>query len=209
VEAARALQIASLTLYAFSSDNWRRPRTEVSALMRLFQQYLDAEVDACVREGIRLRVVGRRDRLDPRLVQAIERAEAATSASPGLRLRVAIDYSSRDAILAAAAAARGPELGPPTRHAFTRSLSDVVHASDPIPDVDLLIRTGGEHRLSDFLLWECAYAELLFVDCPWPEFGSRELEAALREFSRRERRFGAIDETPSPTIHLSPVEADR
>jgi undecaprenyl diphosphate synthase len=141
------------------------------------------------------------------LVRAIELAEAATSDSSGLQLRVAIDYSSRDAILAAAA--HGPDIGRPTRHSFTRARSDAVHSTDPIPDVDLLIRTGGERRLSDFLLWECAYAELLFVDCPWPEFGSQELTNALLDFSSRERRYGGLEQSVRAEVAHPPVEVVR
>jgi undecaprenyl diphosphate synthase len=166
VEAAPGLGIAALTLYAFSSDNWKRPRGEVSALMRLFARYLRTETPRLSDNGVRLELVGRRDRLPSPLVAAIDAAEHATAGGTRLRLRLAVDYSSRWAIRAGAL----------------------------LPDVDLLIRTGGEQRLSDFLLWECAYAELYFSDTMWPDFGAADLGAAVAEFRARERRFGGLPE---------------
>lgn len=191
IEAAAKLGVGTLTLYAFSSDNWRRPPEETSALMALFEEHLYSETPRCVENGIRLTVVGRRDRLPASLVAAIEKAEAATAAGTGLHLRVAVDYSSRDAILRAAARlAHAQE--PLSRESFARLLAEVYNAPAPSPDVDLLIRTSGEQRLSDFLLWECAYAELLFVDKLWPDFGERDLEQAIEEFHSRDRRFGGL-----------------
>ncbi len=164
VSAARVAGIPALTLYAFSADNWNRPRDEVDALMRLFARALRRETARCVAHDIRLAIIGRRDRLDPSLRAAIDAAECATERGASMTLRIAIDYSARDAI----------------RRAVT------------LPDVDLLVRTGGERRLSDFLLWECAYAELRFVDCAWPDFGAAELGEALADYARRDRRFGAL-----------------
>src|SRR5690348_8015257 len=164
VEAAPGLGVTDLTLYAFSADNWKRPSAEVAALMRLFARYLRSETRRLVANGVRLEVVGRRDRLPSLLVAAMAAAERATAAGTGLRLRLAVDYSSRWAIGAGAL----------------------------LPDVDLLIRTGGEQRLSDFLLWECAYAELCFLDAMWPDFGASALARAVAEFRTRERRFGAL-----------------
>jgi undecaprenyl diphosphate synthase len=164
VEAAPGLGIGALTLYAFSADNWKRPAGEVAALMRLFARYLRAEVPRLVDNAVRLEVVGRRDRLPAPLVVAIDKAARATAGGSRLVLRLAVDYSSRWAIAAG-----------------------VV-----LPDVDLLIRTGGEQRLSDFLLWESAYAELYFTDTMWPAFGPADLSAALAEFRARERRFGGL-----------------
>jgi undecaprenyl diphosphate synthase len=189
VEAAPGLGIGVLTLFAFSSDNWRRPPAEVGVLMRLFREYLRAETARCVRNQVRLEIVGRRDRLDGALRSAIESAEQATAPGSRLLLRVAIDYSARDAILRAAQCLRKGTV--PTRESFTRLLAIVDHAS-PVPGLDLLIRTGGERRLSDFLLWEAAYAELFFSDTMWPDFGADELAAAVREFSGRQRRFGGL-----------------
>ena len=166
VEAAPGLGIAALTLYAFSADNWKRPPGEVSALMRLFARYLRTETPRLSDNGVRLEVVGRRDRLPSPLVAAIDASERATAGGARLRLRLGVDYSSRWAIRAGAI----------------------------LPDVDLLIRTGGEQRLSDFLLWECAYAELYFSDTMWPDFGAADLAAAVAEFRARERRFGGLPE---------------
>jgi undecaprenyl diphosphate synthase len=193
VRAASSLGVGTLTLYAFSADNWRRPTAEVSTLLRLFRSSLAEEIEQCIQNGVRLSIFGRRDRLPGALVRAVERAETATAAGGKLWLRIAIDYSSRDAILYAAAryAATRDGAAPPSREEFAQ-LMCAVHHSDPAPDVDLLIRTGGEQRLSDFLLWECAYAELYFTPRFWPEFDANELARAVAEFQRRERRFGGL-----------------
>lgn len=188
VEAAPDLGIGVLTLYAFSSDNWRRPPREVAGLMRLFRGYLAAETARCVQNGVRVNIIGRRDRLPKVLLAAIEGAEAKTREGTKLLLRLAIDYSARDAILEAGRRLGGVAVD---RDGFADLLARVTH-SLPAPAVDLLIRTGGEQRLSDFLLWESAYAELLFESCLWPEFTPARLAAAVREFARRERRFGAV-----------------
>jgi len=164
VEAAPALGVGALTLFAFSADNWKRPTNEVSALMRLFARHLRTETPRLIKNGVHLEIVGRRDRLPAPLVAAMEAAELATAAGTTLHLRLAVDYSARWAIA----------------------------TGNLLPDVDLLIRTGGEQRLSDFLLWECAYAELHFTERMWPEFGAAELAAALEEFRARERRFGTV-----------------
>ena len=187
IEACPDLGIGILTLYAFSSDNWRRPPEEVGALMELMGAYLAGETDRCIRNGVRLQVIGRRDRLDPELIRAVERAEAATAHGRKLWLRVAVDYSARDQILRAATAAGGN--GGLSREALAGHLG---------PEVDLLIRTGGEQRLSDFLLWECAYAELIFSPRMWPDFDAAALAAAVREFRSRERRFGALAPAAAP-----------
>lgn len=179
ITAACKLGVSTLTLYAFSSDNWKRPRAEVAALMLLFRRYLVQEIEECRREGIRLSVIGRRDRLPVDLIPLIESAEHNTASGSRLHLRLAVDYSSRDAILAAAQAAR-------TREEMSALLG---------PDVDLLIRTAGEQRLSDYLLWECAYAEFHFTSQFWPEFNQASLEAAIADYQNRERRFGAV---PNP-----------
>lgn len=189
VEAAPGLGISTLTLYAFSSDNWGRPPREVSALMRLFRAYLASETARCVETGVRLRVIGRRDRLGGALLRQIQAAEAATRDGERLLLRIAIDYSARDALLRAAALAGGREID---RDAFAALLGRALGDEEPAPDVDLLIRTGGEQRLSDFLLWECAYAELYFTPRMWPDFGAPALGEAVDWFHRRERRFGLV-----------------
>jgi undecaprenyl diphosphate synthase len=196
VEASPGLGIGVLTLFAFSADNWRRPPAEVQALMRLFREYLRAETERCLRNGVRLEVIGRRDRLSGVLQHAIAQAEAATAPGSALLLRIALDYSGRDAILRAAQCLRDGTV--PSRASFTRLLAIVDHGT-PVPELDLLIRTGGERRLSDFLLWEAAYAELYFTETMWPEFGAEGLSEALRDFARRERRFGAVPGT-SPEV---------
>jgi undecaprenyl diphosphate synthase len=189
VRAAPAEGIDVLTLYAFSSDNWRRPTTEVNALMALFLDHFKREAAECREHGVRLTVVGRRDRLPLGLRAAIGSAERATARGQRLWLRIALDYSSRDQILRAAS--RMGERNA-TRERFAAELGAVGHDRRPSPDVDLLIRTGGERRLSDFLLWEAAYAELLFTEVAWPDFGEPELAAALADFRSRERRFGGL-----------------
>lgn len=176
VEGCCRLGIRTLTLYAFSSDNWKRPRPEVTALLLLLRHYLLTEIETCCKEGVRLSVIGRRDRLPEALVPLIAQAERDTAAGSRLHLRIAIDYSSRDAIFTAAQAAS-------TREQLSAALG---------PDVDLLIRTAGEQRLSDFLLWECAYAEFVFLPQLWPEFDQDCLERALSEFRRRNRKFGGL-----------------
>jgi undecaprenyl diphosphate synthase len=190
VEAAPGLGITTLTLYAFSADNWRRPRAEVDHLMRLFRSHLRSETGHCVETGVRLSVIGRRDRLPAGLGAAIEEAESMTCSGTSLHLRIAIDYSARDALMATAASMRTGE--PLSRATFTAALARAVNAPPGTGDVDLLIRTGGERRLSDFLLWESAYAELVFTGTAWPDFMVRDLESAVREFRSRERRFGGL-----------------
>jgi len=190
VEAAPDQGIGTLTLYTFSSDNWQRPRREVSALMSLFRRYLRSETPRLVRNNVRLRCIGRRDRLDPTLVERIEAAEAATAGGNRLRLRLAIDYSSRGVLLAAAR--RAAAVSDLDRESLAELLGEVMNDEGPSPEVDLLIRTGGEQRLSDFLLWECAYAELVFSPRLWPDFAPSDVAAALREFRGRERRFGRV-----------------
>jgi len=195
VEGSPALGITTLTLFAFSSDNWRRPRDEVAGLMSLMRRYLRAELARLIENGVRLTVIGRRDRLPDGLADEIAEAERRSASGTRLHLRIAIDYSARDAIASAAAAWR--EQRPPTRDEFRCLLEN--RGQTPIPDVDLLIRTSGEKRLSDFLLWECAYAELCFVDALWPDFGAADLQAALADFHRRERRFGGLSDAAQLT----------
>jgi undecaprenyl diphosphate synthase len=190
VEAAPGLGIDVLTLFAFSADNWKRPRAEVAALMRLLRAYVRSEASRCVENGVRLGVVGRRDRLDPAVVRAIEDAERTTRGGARLHLRIAVDYSARESI--ARAAQRWARTASPSVESLGRAIAEPETGGPPVPDVDLLIRTGGEKRLSDFMLWECAYAELCFVDRLWPDFTAADLDAALADFRCRERRFGAV-----------------
>ena len=195
VEAAPDQGVGTLTLYAFSSDNWRRPKAEVSALMRLLRFYLANEVESLVRNGVRLSVIGRRDRLPDGIADAIGQAEASTASGDVLHLRIAVDYSARDAILKAAAQSAG--IGDLTREIFSR----LVTGETGLRDVDLVIRTSGERRLSDFLLWESAYAELHFTERMWPDFEAEDLADALRSFHGRERRFGGLQPpAPEPAV---------
>ena len=197
IEAAAKSHVDCLTLYAFSSDNWSRPRDEVVHLMHLFKRYLQSEISRCVENGIRLNVIGRRDRLQPELVAIIEQSEALTATGDAMLLRVAIDYSSRDTVARSAHAASSSCAcldHDNHRGCFEATLARQMNAVTAAGDVDLLIRSGGERRLSDFLLWECAYAELAFVDTYWPDFSEAELAAALNDFAGRERRFGGLRE---------------
>jgi undecaprenyl diphosphate synthase len=188
VEAAHDLGVGMLTLFAFSSDNWRRPPAEVGALMGLLRRYLHAERDRLAENGVRLAVIGRRDRLPDGLAEEIAIAQRTSAGGTRLALNVALDYSARDAIANAASAWLGDDS--PQRSAFGRLLA--LQDQGPGRDVDLLIRTGGEKRLSDFLLWECAYAELVFTGTMWPDFGAEHLRAAVADFQSRERRFGGL-----------------
>jgi undecaprenyl diphosphate synthase len=195
VEAAPGLGIGVLTLFAFSSDNWRRPSDEVGGLMQLLAEHLRSETRRCVENSVRIEVIGRRDRLGGELADAIQQAEEATASGLKLQLRIAVDYSGRDAITQAVRQAE--HAGLVCRECLEEHLG---------PAVDLLIRTGGEQRLSDFLLWECAYAELIFSRRMWPDFDARDLEAAVRRFHARERRFGAVSPAVWPA-HVSGIAA--
>jgi undecaprenyl diphosphate synthase len=193
VRAAPSFGIGTLTLYAFSANNWDRPAGEVSALLGLLEDYLRAEAPECAAHGVRVRVIGRRDRIPATLVEAIDSVERATAPGRTLELRIALDYSSREAILRASCWMMSSlEI---SESEFSRRLAQVTHSGASTPDVDLLIRTGGEHRLSDFMLWECAYAELLFTPRMWPEFEAEDLGAAVEDFLGRERRYGRLPET--------------
>jgi undecaprenyl diphosphate synthase len=189
VEASARAGIGTLTLYAFSSDNWGRPGQEVDSLLRLLQCYLAGETRRCARNGVRINVIGRRDRLPSSLVRSIEHSEALTEHCTRMQLRIAVDYSSKHSILEAARRASCNQL---SAQEFQDLLAQVDHSVAESGPVDLLIRTGGEQRLSDFLLWDCAYAELYFTDRLWPDFGEAELDAALEDFASRQRRFGKV-----------------
>lgn len=179
MQAAPGFGVSDLSVYAFSSDNWRRPPEEVSGLMTLFRRYLESEVDRCRARGVRISMIGRRDRLPRSVADLMASAERTTAECRKLHLRIAVDYSSRDSLIEAAR-----QCGVRSREAMSAAL--------PAPDVDLLIRTGGEQRLSDFLLWESAYAEFVFTDRMWPDFGEDDLRDALRIYGARQRRFGAL-----------------
>ncbi len=201
-EAAADLGVGTLTLYAFSADNWKRPAQEVDALMWLFRTYLRAETPQLVEHGARLSIIGRRDRLPLRLRREIATAERATAHGRRLHIRIAIDYSSRQAI--ADAASRWTAGEPGSAQVFASLMAEGR-------DVDLLIRSGGERRLSDFLLWESAYAELWFTDVMWPDFGAADLKAALADFIKRDRRFGGLPASGASLMHsleLVPIRVE-
>ncbi len=190
VDAAARTAVDTLTLYAFSAANWARPPGEVDALMRLFRKYLLTETRGFVAKSIRVSVIGRRDRLNADLLRAIQRSERLTATGARMHLRIVLDYSSHDSIVRAAW--RADRTTKPTRDDFQRLLEEVDHSVLPAGPVDLLIRTGGEKRLSDFMLWEVAYAELHFTDCLWPEFDGEHFRRALDDYTGRHRRFGTL-----------------
>jgi undecaprenyl diphosphate synthase len=188
IRAAPRLGVHTLTLFALSSANWKRPASEVNGILRLLHEYLLTETSHCVEEGVRLSIVGRRDRLPAALRQAIADSEAVTAHGTRLHLRLAVDYSAREAIYHAACRFyKVTELSP---ESFSSVLAEVQRGGST--EVDLLIRTGGEQRLSDFLLWECAFAEFVFLPKRWPDFTAADLETAVEEFYSRERTRGAL-----------------
>jgi undecaprenyl diphosphate synthase len=193
VVGAGELGIRYLTLFGFSSENWNRPAGEVRDLMGLLRHYLRSEIADLHAKGARLRVIGDRQRFDPDIVALIANAEALTRENDRLNLTLAISYGGRDEIVAAARAiaaeAAAGRIDPARVDA--RALAERLFTAD-LPDPDVVIRTSGEKRLSNFLLWQSAYAELVFVDKFWPDFGKADLEDAIREFHRRERRYGAV-----------------
>jgi undecaprenyl diphosphate synthase len=194
VEAGERLGLGTLTLFAFSGDNWHRPSREVANLMHTFEEYFRRDLPRWLASGTRVSVVGRRDRLGSSLLEAVETAESETAGGEGLHLRIALDYSGRDSILVAARELQRRHVTP-TREVFSRFLGEITNSDGPSPDIDLLVRTGGEQRLSDFMLWESAYAELIFIDRLWPDFDAADLEAAIQEYFCRDRRFGRIPVT--------------
>ncbi len=204
VEHALDTCIDRMTLYAFSSDNWQRPPAEVESIFWLLRAFLRLETERMRRRGVQLQFVGRRDRLAPEVLKAMDTAESVTRGGRRLLVSVAIDYSSRHAIAQAAldAAASLPCQGIADRD--TIQLRLMQNLVTEVKDVDLLIRTGGEKRLSDFLLWESAYAELLFTDRMWPDFNESDLDDALRDFSHRQRRYGGLPQAVSDRLGAIP-----
>ncbi len=196
--AAPRLGIGILTLYAFSADNWRRPAGEVAALMHLLEEYLRLEAPRCARDGVRLTLIGRRDRLAPRLRARIEAVEQRTLLGSRLHLRLAIDYSARDAIWAAVE--RAVTMRTCSREEFSHRLRSGRGEPAAVPDVDLVVRTGGEMRLSDYLLWESAYAELWFTSVRWPDFSPADLAEAIAAYRARTRRFGGLVAAKEPPV---------
>ena len=193
IRAAGEAGVECLTLYAFSSENWRRPETEINDLMGLLRFYLGSELDALHREGIRLRIIGDLSAFKPDIAQMVERAVTRTAENTRMTLVIALNYGSRNEIVQAARAlaARAASGEIASESIDEAAVSAVLDTSD-LPPLDLVIRTSGERRLSNFLLWQAAYAELLFVDTLWPDFDGDALRAALVDFAGRERRFGGL-----------------
>jgi undecaprenyl diphosphate synthase len=200
VRSAAQHGVDTLTLYAFSSDNWHRPRHEVEALFGLLRRYLITETERCRAQSIRLNVIGHRARLGAPLLCQIERSERLTANCTGLHVRLAIDYSSRQMLIQAGRLLRDAPLQDMSQ--YLSYLAQAEHSQPAAPEVDLLIRTGGERRLSDFLLWECAYAELHFLDCLWPDFDAARFSDALAEYSKRQRRFGRLPVVENPGAEM-------
>ena len=192
IESAIRAGVPWLTLYAFSSENWRRPLDEVMELTELLRRYVRQELKELHGQGVRLRLIGDPARFGPELRAELDAAEALTAGNIRLNLTVALSYGARDEIVAAARAlARKALAGELTPDDVTEDLFTANLATAGMPDPDLVLRTSGEHRLSNFLLWQSAYAELVFLDVLWPDFGQPEFDGALAEYARRERRFGA------------------
>jgi undecaprenyl diphosphate synthase len=207
VTAAARRGVDTLTLYAFSSANWERPPGEVRALFTLLRRHLLTQTRRCLEHSIRLNVIGRRDRVGSGLLRVIEHSERMTARCSGMHLRIAVDYSAQHSLIETCRRLVGDLDVEPER--FAAQLGAVDHALGPATPVDLLIRTGGEQRLSDFLLWECAYAELCFVECLWPDFDAPAFEAALADFARRDRRFGRVAAPRIATPALVPASSSH
>jgi undecaprenyl diphosphate synthase len=191
VRAADDLGIRWLTLYAFSSENWNRPKAEVDLLMKLPQEFFETELPEVIRRNARILAIGRQDRLPGAVRRALEDAIARTAHCTGMRLVFALSYGGRGEIVdAARRLLRDHEQGRIEAEGLDEKTFAAYLDEPELPDVDLLIRTGGERRISNFLLWQTAYAELVLSDVLWPDFGKRELEAALADYAGRERRFG-------------------
>jgi len=186
LRAAGEAGVECLTLYAFSSENWRRPEAEINDLKGLLRFYIQSELDALHREGVRLRILGDHAAFGPELERMVDEAVARTASNSRITLAIALNYGARQELVKAVrnVVARGEELS-------EESIDAALDTAD-LPPLDLLIRTSGEYRLSNFLLWQAAYSELLFVDTLWPDFGSDDLRAALSEFGARERRYGGL-----------------
>lgn len=190
VEDASEIGIKCLTLYSFSTENWSRPRSEVVALMALMREYIEADLDRLKREGVRVRILGTRKGLSKEILKLIDRAMSETAENTQFNLNIAFNYGGRDEILRAVqrAAVAGADLQEMTESDFARYLD-----TDGLPDPDLVIRTSGEKRISNYLLWQAAYAEFVFTDVLWPDFNRKDLIAALKDYTGRNRRFGASE----------------
>ncbi len=197
VEAAGDLGIRYLTVFSFSTENWRRPAAEVNTLFGLLKAYVQRDLSRLKEDGVRVRVIGQREGLPPDIAELVDRAERETAANSKFHLTIAFNYGARNEILRATAAyARAIAAGEVTGELTDAGFEQFLDTKD-LPDPDLVIRTSGEYRISNFLLWQAAYAELLFVDVLWPDFGKSHLENAITRYHERERRFGAV--TPGAT----------
>ena len=194
VKAARNLGISYLTLFGFSSENWKRPHTEILGLMQLLRFYLRNELEEMMKNGVRLRIIGDRTKFDPDIVSLIEEVEAATDKNTGINLTLALSYGGRHEIVEATRKiSKEVAAGKIAAEDISESMFANYLETASIPDPDLIIRTSGEKRISNFLLWQCAYTELVFLDKFWPDFTKKDIEDAVREFGNRERRYGAAD----------------
>lgn len=192
VEGASQIGVKCLTLYSFSTENWTRPKAEIAALFNLLRQYVESDLETLHERNTRVRILGSRASLTPDLLQLIHRVEETTKHNTAFHLNIAFNYGGRDEILRASAraVADGKDLASMKEAEFTPYLDTAG-----LPDVDLVIRTSGEKRISNFLLWQAAYAEFVFTDVLWPDFSLSDLEAAIREFNLRNRRFGSVDQS--------------
>lgn len=204
VERARELGVKYLTLFCFSTENWLRPENEVSSLMSLFSYYLQHELDNLLRNGVRLRAIGDIESLSPKIVSALRAAEERTKSHNAMQLVVAVSYGGREEILSALKKLVRDYQGQDKLQQLEKLDQDTfrryLYAPD-IPDPDLLIRTSAEFRISNFLLWQLAYSEIVVVNELWPDFGAKELDSCLAEYARRERRFGMTAEQLGKTVH--------
>jgi undecaprenyl diphosphate synthase len=192
VEASIELGIGHLTLFGFSSENWKRPKSEIRDLMSLLERYLRSEIAELHKHNVRLRIIGDRTVFAPDVAKLMSEGEALTRPNNRLNLTIALNYGGRaDIVQAARRAAEEVRLGRLDPSDITEERFSGWLQSEGLPDPDLLIRTSGEQRISNFLLWQCAYTEFVFLDILWPDFSKRDLESAITEFGRRERRYGA------------------
>jgi undecaprenyl diphosphate synthase len=193
VEGAPKLGIDRLTVFGFSTENWSRPPREISELMGLLKAYFASDLARLERDGVKVKIVGRRSGLEPDILDIVERAEARTANNGRFHLQVAFNYGARaDIVDAARSFAKAVECGKATADQLDERLFEAALSTSPAPAPDLIIRTSGERRLSNFLLWECAYAELVFQDVYWPDYGPEHLSAAIADFQSRERRYGGV-----------------
>jgi undecaprenyl diphosphate synthase len=193
VEGAPALGIERLTVFGFSTENWSRPPREISELMGLLKAYFASDLARLERDGVKVKIVGRRSGLEPDILDIVEKAEAKTSGNGRFHLQVAFNYGGRaDIVDAARRFALAVERGEARADQLDEGVFEAALSTSPAPAPDLIIRTSGEQRLSNFLLWECAYAELVFQDVYWPDYGPEHLSAAITDFHSRERRYGGV-----------------